>query len=198
MSQTIRPEADTSRPTPASVIGPTTTWYWAAGVVAAVGLVAGIVVGVVGYMDALDEFDAFPRLASPGGTEVVVDDPGNLVIYHQGAGSPDQADLEISVTDPSGSPVAVEPYDSELIFETGDGRARAVASFDAIGIGTYQVEAAGTAGGHLAVGKSWVWVGLPAVLGGLAVVGLSFLAAVVIWLTTIIRRSNAAARATRA
>lgn len=197
MSQTIRPEADTARPIPARAIGPTTTWYWVAGVVAVMGLVAGIAVGVWGYLDALDEFDAFPRLAAPGVTEVVVDDPGSVVIYHVGAGAPDLADLQLSVTGPSGSVVAVQPYESELIFETGDGQARAVASFDAVGTGTYQVEAAGTVGGHLSVGRSWVWVGLPAVLGGLAIVGLSFLAAVVMWLTTIIRRSNAAARAAR-
>lgn len=197
MNQTIR--AETARPpVPAQAIRPTTTWYWVAGVVAFVGLVAGLVIGVLGYLNALDDFDAFPRLSAPGVAEVVVDDPGNLVIYHRGAGSPDLADLGITVTDPSGSSVAVETYDSVLIFGTGDGQARAVATFDAVGTGTYQMEAAGTVAGHLAVGRSWAWVALPAVLGGMAIAGLSILAGAAIWLTTIIRRSSAAARHARA
>jgi hypothetical protein len=194
VTQTARTQPETS-----SVISarPSTAWYWVAGIVLVVGVAAGIVVGILGYLDALDEYDNFPRLAAPGATEVVVDDPGDLVIYHQGSTLPSLAEFELSVTGPSGA-VAVEPYESTLIFETGEGRARALASFEAVDTGTYRVEAQGTATGHLAVGPSWAWVALPAVLGGLAIVGVSVIAGVAIWLTTIIRRSNAKARASRA
>lgn len=194
MSQTMQSGTATSRPTPTGPIRPRKTWYWVAGVVAVVGLVAGLVVGVLGYLNGLDEYDTFPRLSAPGATEVEVADPGVLVIYHQGAGSTELGDLGVSVVDPSGSEVTVEPYRSELIFATGEGQARAVATFDAVASGTYQVEAVGTAGGHLAVGRSWAWIALPPILGGLAIVGVFFLVGVLIWLITIIRRSNAAAR----
>lgn len=194
MTQTIRTQPETSSVAPDR---PSTVWYWAAGIVLIVGVVAGVVVGILGYLDALDEYDTFPRLATPGAAEVVVDDPGNLVVYHQGSALPSLAEVELSVTGPSGS-VAVQPYETTLIFETGEGRARALASFDAVDTGTYRVEAQGTAAGHLTVGPSWAWVALPAVLGGLAIVGISIIAAVAIWLTTIIRRSSATARASRA
>lgn len=194
MTQTIRTQPETASVVPSR---PSTVWYWMAGIVLIVGVVAGVVIGILGYLDALDEYDAFPRLAAPGAAEVVVDDPGDLVIYHQGSALPSLAEVELSVIGPSGS-VAVQPYETTLIFETGEGRARALASFDAADSGTYRVEAHGTAAGHLAVGSSWVWVALLAVLGGLAIVGVSMVAAVGIWLTTIIRRSNATARASRA
>jgi hypothetical protein len=194
VTQTARTQPETS-----SVISarPSTAWYWVAGIVLVVGVVAGVVVGILGYLDALDEFDTFASLVAPGATELVVDDPGDLVIYHQGSTLPSLAEVELSVTGPSGA-VAVEPYESTLIFETGEGRAWALASFAAVDIGTYRVEAQGTATGHLTVGPSWAWVALPAVLGGLAIVGVSVIAGVAIWLTTIIRRSNAKARASRA
>ncbi|HSJ34385.1 MAG TPA: hypothetical protein VLB85_04970 [Acidimicrobiia bacterium] len=197
MSQTIGTE--TAQPTaPVQAIRPPTSWYWIAGVIAFVGLVAGLVIGILGYLNALDEYEAFPRLAASGVAEVVVDDPGNLVIYHRGAGSPHLSELGITVTDPSGSSVAVEPYDSVLIFGTGDGQARAVATFDAVSTGSYRMEVAESVPGDLAVGRSWAWVALPAVLGGLGIAGLSILAAAAIGLTTIIRRSSAAARHARA
>lgn len=194
MTQTTRTGPETARSLPAR---PSTVWYWVAGVVLVVGVVAGVVVGFLGYLDALDEFDTFPRLTAPGASEVVVDDPGDLVIYHQGSAPPSLPELELSVTGPSGA-VGVEPYDATLIFETGEGRARALATFDAVETGTYRVAAQGTANGHLTVGPSWAWVALPAVLGGLAIAGVSIIAGAAIWLTTIIRRSNATARASRA
>jgi hypothetical protein len=194
VTQTIRTQPETSTVVPTS---PSTVWYSVAGILLVLGVVAGVAIGILGYLDALDEYDTFPRLAAPGATEVVVDDPGDLVIYHQGSALPGLAELGLSVTGPSGA-VGVEPYETTLIFETGDGRARALASFDAVDTGTYRVEAQGTASGHLTVGPSWAWVALPAVFGGLAIAGVSIIAGAAIWLTTIIRRSNATARASRA
>lgn len=190
MTQTTRTDRETAGTVPSR---PSTAWYWVAGIVLVVGVAAGIVVGILGYLDALDEYETFPGLAAPGATEVVIDDPGDLVIYHQGSTLPSLAEVELSVTGPSGA-VAVEPYETTLIFETGEGRARALASFDAVDTGTYRVEARGTVTGHLTVGPSWAWVALPAVLGGLAIAGVSVIAGAAIWLTTIIRRSSAKAR----
>lgn len=194
MTTTMQTETAEARPPAREPIRPTRTWYWVAGVVTVVGLVVGLAVALFGYFDALDEFDAFPGLSTPGTTEVVVDEPGDQVIYYQGAGFTDLAALGISATDPSGSAVEVEVYGSELIFHTGEGQTRAVATFEADTTGTYRVEAEGAAGGTLAVGPSWAWIALPPVLGGLGLAGFSFMVGALMWLVTIIRRSNAAAR----
>lgn len=192
--QTQAPEVKSPNP---GTIRPSRAWYWAAGALAVAGLVTGLAVAVFGYLGALDEFEAFARLSVPGATEVLVEEPSVQVIYHQGDGFTGPAELDLSVSDPSGAVVDVDAYGSELIFHAGEGQVRAVATFDADVTGAYRVDASGVAEGRLAVGPSWAWIALPPVFGGLALAGIGLMAGALMWLVTIVRRSNAAARLRR-
>src|SRR5678816_2543981 len=64
---------------------PSTSGYWVAAVVAALGLTAAFLWGAVGIHTTQDRVDSFARLAIPGATTVSVSDPGTLVVYHESA-----------------------------------------------------------------------------------------------------------------
>jgi hypothetical protein len=63
---------------------PSTIGYWAAAVVAVLGLTAACVWGAVGTSNALDRVDTSDRVAVPGQLAVSVTDPGTMVVYYEG------------------------------------------------------------------------------------------------------------------
>jgi hypothetical protein len=62
---------------------PSTIGYWAAAIVAVLGLTAALVWGAVGVSNALDRVDTFDRVAVPGAMTVLVSDPGTMVVYYE-------------------------------------------------------------------------------------------------------------------
>jgi hypothetical protein len=64
---------------------PSTAGYWAAAVVAVLGLTAAFLWGAVGIHTTQDRVDGFDRLAVPGTVTVSVTDPGTMVVYHESA-----------------------------------------------------------------------------------------------------------------
>jgi hypothetical protein len=58
--------------------------YWAAAIVAVLGLTMAFVWGAVGTITALDRVDSFDRTPVPGAMTVTVTDPGTLVVYYEG------------------------------------------------------------------------------------------------------------------
>ena len=80
-------------------------------------------------------------------------------------------------------------HGGELIYETTDVTlGRAIASFDATQIGSYEIEVTGVDTGQIAIGESYSQLALPGVLAGLAIAGLSSVAGFVLWLFSILRR----------
>ena len=73
-------------PIPPLQIGkqPSSVGYWAAGIVAVLGLTAALVWGAVGTISALDRVDSFDRTAVPGAITVTVTDPATMVVYYEG------------------------------------------------------------------------------------------------------------------
>jgi hypothetical protein len=63
---------------------PSTVGYWAAGIVAVLGLTAALVWGAVGTISALDRVDSFDRTAVLGAMTVTVTDPATMVVYYEG------------------------------------------------------------------------------------------------------------------
>ena len=170
---------------------PSTARYWAAGLIAVVGLVAGIVWAVFAVIGYQDHIDGFARTAVPGQASVAVSDPGGKTLYYEGTGEPTLADLRVSVTGPHGDRVAVHRYSGTLRYDSPVGtRARAVGTFRATATGVYVVTSASnrTLGGELAIGDSFV---LRTVVQAVLIVGLvlvSFGTALALALVTFLQR----------
>jgi hypothetical protein len=176
---------------PTDTAGPSTSRYWLAAVIAIVGLVAGVAFGVVSYTDSQDRIDDFDRVSIPGRMAVQLDEATGRVMYYEGSNTIRFNELSIAVTDPAGTPVDVSPYEGEMIYETGDlTQGRAVATFDASEPGTYEIAVSGIDSGQLVVGESFSGRALPGVLAALAIAGLSVIAGSVLWLRTLIKRSQ--------
>jgi hypothetical protein len=157
--------------------------------VAAAGLIAGVVVGITTYQDSRQEINAFARVPVPGAMAMQVNEPGQQVVYYEGNRSVDIGDLVVSITDPVGAAVVIAPYEGELIYETPDlTLGRAIASFDAIQLGEYDVEVSGLDTGQVTVGESFARIALPGILAALAIAGLSLVAGSALWLVSILRR----------
>ena len=58
--------------------------YWLAGVIAVVGLVSGVALGVTSYRDSQRDIDTFDRVTVPGAMTVQLDEPDGRVVYYEG------------------------------------------------------------------------------------------------------------------
>jgi hypothetical protein len=80
----LRPPPTHPSPPPTRVRKrPSRGWYWAAGILAVLGLTAAFVWGALGTITALDRVDDFDRVTIPGAMTVLVADPGTKVIYYE-------------------------------------------------------------------------------------------------------------------
>ena len=73
-------------PSPQASKRPSTTGYWVAAIVAALGLMAAFLWGAVGIHTTQDRLDGFDRLTVPGAVTLSVTDPGTMVVYHESQG----------------------------------------------------------------------------------------------------------------
>lgn len=150
-----------------SVRRPSTAWFWAAGAIAVVGVVAAIAWGWQTYGVLEARLDDLPRsevpgevlvdVAEPHGMTVFYEDPavaGGFVVEWRRFGTADHP-VDVRVTDPSGRAVAVDAYVGELRFDVGDRVAIATATFEAPAPGTYTVTVDGDApaGARVSVGQ---------------------------------------------
>ena len=77
--------------------------YWLAGVIAVVGLVSGVALGLSSYRDWQRHIDTFDRVTVPGAMTVQLDEADGRVLYYEGDDNIRFDDLTIIVTDPAGS-----------------------------------------------------------------------------------------------
>jgi hypothetical protein len=191
MSTIVQPTLTTPTTATRPARRTSTTGYWLAGMIAVVGLVVGVTLGLTSYRDAQRHIDTFDRVAIPGMITVRVDEPAGRVVYYEGDDTVRFDDLTIRVTATDGTAVDVSRYEGELIYETLDGtKGRAVASFTAERPGAYTVDVSGVETGHLTVGDSFSRRALPGVLTALGIAATSVIAGLVLWLITFINRSN--------
>lgn len=165
------------------------SWFWLGIGIAAVGLVAGLAIGITSYQDSQLEIATFARTSAPGTATVKVDETGRQVIYYEGDQSVGLDDLTVGIIDPAGETVPVFSYEGELIYETTDlTLGRAIASFEASQIGAYEIEVSGVDTGQVTVGESFSRLALPGVFVGLVITGLSLVAGFVLSVFRIVRR----------
>ena len=188
MTTDVQPRIPTA-PSPRTRDRYSSFWFWPGIGIAAVGLVAGLAIGITSYQDSQQEIDTFARTSVPGTATVQVDEPGRQVIYYEGDESVGLDDLTVGIIDPAGETVPVFSYEGELIYETTDlTLGRAIASFEASQIGAYEIEVSGVDKGQVTVGESFSRLALPGVFVGLMIAGLSLVAGFVLWVFRIVRR----------
>lgn len=184
-------EEPLARPSTGAVRRATKAGYWVALAVLIIGVAVAGVWGVRSVDDANDRAAAFPRAAVPGTATIDVTEPGEQMIYFTGPGDPSATSLRLQVKDPGGAIVPTTPYSLAVNVDMAGDVGTAIATFAADEKGPYTVSS--TAGGHghavIAVGDNVSMEVLPRVLGALALIFLSVVAAATIAIITVLRRS---------
>jgi hypothetical protein len=195
MSAVATVEKPTERGPHASRV-PSTGWIWLGVCIGVLGLAVAIFWSVIGVKGYLNRVDDLARMSIPGQISVQIPDTGKQFVYYEGQGSASIEQLGIRVTDPQGRTVGLEPYRLDLRYDApgNSGRVgRALATFSATDVGSYGVNAAGTApaGSAIAIGESVARNVVPTLLGVVAVFLLSVGGGLALVIATVARRSNA-------
>jgi hypothetical protein len=178
--------------------GPSVLWYWIGGalcVAAVAGAVLWLVLGIVGFSDAVDDLQ---RVPAPG-RGVVELGAGRHAIYFE---SPAGADAPIPPLRLALRPVAggeavpIGPYSGTVTYSTGGHDGRSLAGFAVAEPGRYRLTVAGeparTPGAVVAVGRGLGGRLVRAIVGAAVIfVGGLALGGVVIGVTSA-RRSRSA------
>ena len=170
-------------------------WYWVAGLLVLAGLAAGVALGVRGVSSFSRVISELARVPIPGTAQLDLE-PGGHVIYleQSDTGALPAVDVEVR-HDGSGESVDVRRYAGELNYNSGGVSGTAVATFDVVEAGVYEVVVDGAEGsGTVAIGPS-LGGGVLGLVGGLfgafGVASLTFFAAVAIVVVVAVRRNRA-------
>jgi hypothetical protein len=171
---------------------PSVFGYVAAALLAVLGIAAGIALIVSGIHSYIDKVEGFERVDVPGSAEVALDD-GGYSIYFERAGLDREESLPritVAVTDPDGSPVALERYDSDVSYSVSGFDGRGVYTFQAEQPGAYRIRTDGSEG-QVAVGRGIGAEFAGSVVAGIGTLLLAPLLGALLALVTFLRRSRA-------
>jgi hypothetical protein len=167
--------------------------YVVAGLLAVVGVAAGVALVVAGIRSYIDRIEGFERFPVPGSEEVTLDEDGGYSIYFERPGLGDDDPLpriSVGVVGPDGRPVDLDEYESEVGYQVSGHDGRGAFTFPADEPGTYLVRADGSEG-ELAVGRGIGTRFAGSVVAGVATLLLAPLLGAVVALLTFLRRSRA-------
>ncbi len=172
---------------------PSTRWYWAAGIIAGAGVIAGIVLGITSFLSYQDDLRGMARAG--GEVHVSLTAGEDAVVFLEGPGVADNRDLRptVSVTGPGGDRLAVGSYDTELLYDVPGRRGatgRAVATFDPTVNGVYTVSAVTPAGTTIAVGAGLNLATLTSFIAALVLPALAVLLAIGMAVVVAMRRRS--------
>jgi hypothetical protein len=178
-------------------VRPSGWWFALAGVVAVVGIVAGVAVIARAATRYADRVEAFERAPMPVILEVEISERGGYSIYHEYDGFSSvggRADPDVQVTDPSGNDVFLRSYDSEVTYDVSGHHGIGVYTFDADETGTYAFEATmpfgGRSGDLIAVGPGVGEDLALAIVAGIGLIGVGVVGAIVIAVVVGVMRSR--------
>ena len=130
---------------------PSSAWYVLGALIAAGGLVIGLVWGFTTYAGYRDDIQAFDRMQAPGTAEMVLDG-GAQTIYVEGTS--EAAAGDVTVTAPDGTAVLTSNYFGDVRYDAPDGSVgTAFATMTVPSTGTYQVAVQGVSG-TIAIGPA--------------------------------------------
>lgn len=113
-----------------------------AALVVIVGVSVGVGYAVSGLLTTLSAPDRFDRTTVGGSLTANIETAGPVLIYVEATVVPSLAELDLTVTDASGSVIPVTPYPRDLRYDRAGGVGRAVGAFDAAAPGPYQIVSA--------------------------------------------------------
>ena len=161
----------TAAPAEGNTRGARRRWIGVALIV--LGLVAGDAIGVVTALDTVHRVDRFPRGAAPGQVSVDATKTARQVVYYVGNADPSWRELGLKVTAPDGQNVPLSDYYRGIVGwdpvreltsvrervggpGSGNGVAKALATFSADARGRYLITTSRSAGsgGEIAAGEN--------------------------------------------
>lgn len=175
-------------------IRPALWWFFVAGGMAVVGVIGAIALWVTGGVRFAETIEDFERVSVPGTREVHLDETGGYSIYHEHELGFDEdsptsylpPEPSVTVTDPSGDPVMLDRYTTEVTYDTSGHEGEGLYTFDADETGTYRVTVEGDSASASVVavgrgvGRGILWTVVSGlVVGFVGVVGGGVLAIVV-------------------
>ena len=167
---------------------PSSAWYVLGALIAAGGLVIGLVWGFMTYTGYRDDIQAFDRIQAPG-TEQLVLDEGAQTIYVEGTS--EAAAGDVTVTAPDGTAVPTSDYFGDVRYDAPDGSVgKAFATISVPAAGAYQVGVQGVSG-TIAIGPGVTGSMIASVLGAMFLAFGSLAVGVVIIVVVALRRSKA-------
>ena len=181
--------------------GPSAAWYGAAGLLAVVASVIGVVIIVSGIVRYDERIEDFQRVPVPGGGELTFEDDGGYTAYFEtpyACDEPCAPALSIEVIPVDGDQVVtVEDYEGTFTYSNDGRHGEAVSTLEVREPGRYRITVADIsesgASGQLAVGRSVGRLIVDAVLIGIAVIATGvFLAGMAVLLVGL-RRAGARA-----
>lgn len=157
-------------------------------------------IGVAAWQRASDDVrglrHALVRVLGPGEGTVRVRDAGTQTIFLERESmfrgkryvTENVAGLEFEVEGPDGRSVEVEDASGSTTYDVGSRSGRSVAQFDAPEVGTYSIRTRADSADPfvIAVGRLGILSLVGTVLGGIALVGLTFVASIVIGVVTFV------------
>lgn len=132
--------------------GPSRTGYWVGGVIAVLGVAAGVALLAANFTGVARDLDRFERLPVPGGKVLSLPVGKHVVYIESGPGEPPPTTVEVRVQEEAtGTALPLEPYATSFTYTTGDRHGRAAQTFVVERAGRYRVAASGPAGAGLSV-----------------------------------------------
>jgi len=173
---------------------PSAAGYWLAAALALTGVLAAAIWAVFGFVSFTDHIDGFTRVMAPGQTTVSITEPGTYTVYYEHARGATSYDLDVVVTDPTGSPLTLQPVRYDVRYDVPGQSTQvgtAVAQFRADVAGGYGVTVnRDLPGTTVAVGDDLIGYAVPQVVGIGALVLATGAGALALALITAVRRSR--------
>ena len=166
-------------------IRPRKRWLWVSGAVVVLGVVAAVLVAVLGFAGIADRVDDFDRVERGTGS-IQIDDPGEYVVYSEEG----TASVRLAIIGPDGEPVPTSRYTNELTYDFGGRSGVAAITFDAPSAGIYAVQT----DTDIAVGSSIASALIRTILFPFVIGGLSVTVGIVMAIVVLVRRSTSKQR----
>ncbi|WP_280267699.1 hypothetical protein [Nocardia wallacei] len=182
---------------PSRRVTPSGRWYAFAGALAAIGIVAAVAIGVLGFVRMSDRVDNFQRVEIPGSADVRITETGGYTVYFEYPSASSQVpegSVNVQLADPDGAPVSLRDYDSELTYAFGGHEGRAGFSFDAARPGTYHLVTQGDSAVTAAVGRGIGTSMVTTILLAFGVAGAGVLAGLIMLIVVAIKRGSSKRR----
>lgn len=152
-------------------ITPSGRWFALGGALIGLGIIGGIVLGAVGFLQTSGRIDDFQRVKVPGSGVVNLAETGGHTVYFEYSGASSRAasgTVNLRVLDPDGKHVELRKYDATITYSFGRHEGRAGFSFEAAKPGAYRVTTAGSSEVTVAIGPGLGSSFVGALLGALA------------------------------